>query len=548
MIRRSLSPPSLAAVLALLALVGGVRLGAAESHAAPAAHAAPAPTPAAEHTAPEPVVEKADHAPKPADVSHAAPAQPSPKAAPPAKKATTPTKKSAPAASAHGATPAATPAHADTVSPHATATDTVAPTEEIQSLLKLGTTLTDRANYESAEIAYYQVLNHPYAAPADTKNALFGLARMQRKQGSLTKAVAIYERYLKDFPGDERTPDALLDLGRTLRSLGVYKGAITRFYSVINSTLKLPGEGFEHYQVLTKTAQFEIAETHFQAGDFGEAAKFYTRLRLLDLAPSDRARAHFKAAYSLRLKGDLENAVSTLRAYIDQSPDDENVPEARYLLAVSLRELKRPEEAFATTLELLRTEQTRVARDPKRWAYWQRRTGNQLANDFFESGNTLNAQSIYQGLVALSPEPNWRIPLTYQIGLCYERLGNADRARASYQSIVDGLGATPPADLAELARMAAWRINHLSWRDGVSQQVSQLFETTTGQTPPADAKSPDAKSPDPKAPAAKSATAPLAKPEAATPASLPPPTPKTTLTPTTAAAAAAAGKKTASTP
>lgn len=542
MILRSLSSPGLAAVLALLALVGGVRLGAAESHA-PNPHPAPA----------APAVEQPAHAAAPTEVSHAAPAHPAPPATPPAKKISAPAKKTAAPGAAHGADPHATAAHADTASAHAAATGTIAPTEEIQSLLKLGTTLTDRANYESAEIAYYQVLNHPYAAPADIKNALFGLARMQRKQGSLTKAVAIYERYLKDFPGDERTPDALLDLGRTLRALGVFKGAITRFYSVINSTLKLPGEGFEHYQVLTKTAQFEIAETHFQAGDFAEAAKFYTRLRLLDLAPSDRARAHFKAAYSLRLKGDLENAVSTLRAYIDQSPDDENVPEARYLLAVSLRELKRPEEAFATTLELLRTEQTRVARDPKRWAYWQRRTGNQLANDFFESGNTLNAQSIYQGLVELSPEPNWRIPLTYQIGLCYERLGNTERARAAYQVIVDTLGSTPPAELAELARMAAWRINHLSWRDGVSQQVSQLFETTTGQTAPADAKSSDAKSsdaksPDPKSPAAKSAAAPAPKNTAAAPPPASPVTKPAPATPTATAAAAAAGKKTASTP
>jgi hypothetical protein len=251
---------------------------------------------------------------------------------------------------------------------------------------------------------------------------------------------------------------------------------------VINSTLKLPGEGFEHYQVLTKTAQFEIAETHFQAGDFAEAAKFYSRLRLLDLAPADRARAHFKAGYSLRLKGDLEAAVSTFRAYIDQWPEDENVPEARYLLAVTLRDLKRTEEAFATTLELLRTEQSRVARDPKRWAYWQRRTGNQLANDFFESGNVLNAQAIYSGLVDLSPEPTWRLPLNYQIALCYERLGTLDRARDAYQAIVDAAGATPPADLAELVRMAAWRLDHMKWREGVSKQVTSFFETTTGKS------------------------------------------------------------------
>ncbi|MGH7945822.1 MAG: tetratricopeptide repeat protein, partial [Opitutaceae bacterium] len=197
---------------------------------------------------------------------------------------------------------------------------------EIQSLLKLGASLTDRSNFESAEIAFRQVLTAPAAGQLELRNAVLGLARMHRKQGALTKATAIYERYLKEFPGDERTPDALLELGRTLRELGVYKLAIERFYSVINSTLKLPTEGFERYQVLTKTAQFEIAETHFLAGNFVEAGKFYTRLRLLDLAPADRARAHWKAGHALRLQGDLENAVATLRTYIAQRPNDENVP------------------------------------------------------------------------------------------------------------------------------------------------------------------------------------------------------------------------------
>lgn len=438
MIPRRLPSPRLAAVLALLALATGAGLRAAE---------APAP-------------------------AHPEPATPGPAA---------PTHTDAPAVAP---TPTVEPEHGKKSAPIARSAKPARPvttTEELQSLLKLGASLTDRGDYETAEIAYYQVLNNPLAPVTDLKSGLLGLARMHRKQGAHTKAAAIYERFLKDYPGDERTPDALLDLGRTLRALGIYKTAIARLYAVINSTLKLPGEGFEHYQVLTKTAQFEIAETHFQAGDFAEAAKFYSRLRLLDLAPADRARAHFKAAYSLRLKGDLEGAIATLRAYIDQWPDDENIPEGRYLLAVTLRELKRPQEAFVATLELLRTEQSRVASDPKRWAYWQRRTGNQLANDFFETGNTLNAHAIYSGLVELSPEPSWRLPLTYQIALCYERLGILDRARAAYQTIVDTAGATPPVDLAELARMAAWRLNHLAWRDGVAKQVTAFFETSTGK-------------------------------------------------------------------
>ena len=516
MIRRPPSLPRLAAVLALLALAAGARLRAGEEappgHATapalppppePATRVAPpsAPPPAAPKSAAGPFAPPRETAPAhgPAPASTAPhPSAPSPGAAP----AVTP---KPPAPPAHAAATADTPppaARRAGAPVRATVT-----TDEIQGLIKLGTRLTDRGDYDSAEIAYYQVLNNPAAPVADIKTALLCLGRMQRKQGALTKAAAIYERFLKDYPGDDRTPDALLDLGRTLRSLGVYKSAIARFYAVINSTLKLPSEGFERYQVLTKTAQFEIAETHFQSGDFAEAAKFYTRLRLLDLAPGDRARAHFKAAYSLRLKGDLEGAVSALRAYIDQWPDDENLPEGRYLLAITLRELKRPDEAFAATLELLRTEQTRVAQDPKRWAYWQRRTGNQLANDFFESGNILNAQTIYSGLVDLSPEPAWRLPLTYQIALCHERLGTIDRARTAYQTIVDAIGPTPPVELAELTRMAAWHLAHLTWRDGVAQQVTAFFDTTTGR--PA-APAADPAHPPGAAPAASRPTAPAA--------------------------------------
>jgi tetratricopeptide (TPR) repeat protein len=367
-------------------------------------------------------------------------------------------------------------AHATTQGASGAAKPSVSVSEP-QSLLNLGASLADRGDYEASEIAYRQILNASAPSVEDLKSALLGLAGMHRRKGEFTKAAAIYERFLKDYTGDERTPDALLNLGRTLRNLGVYKLALARFYNVINSTLKLPGEGFERYQVLAKTAQFEIAETHFQAGEFAEANKFYARLRLLDLAPVDRARAHFKAGYALRLQGDLDGSITTLRAYVEQWPEDDNVPEARYLLAVTLRELQRPQEAFAAALDLLRTEKSRVAVDPKRWAYWQRRTGNQLANNFFESGDTMNARAIYAGLLELSTEPSWRVPVTYQLALCYERLGSNDRARSSYQAIVDAVGSTPPPDLLEIATMAKWRIEHLAWRDRVGQQISTFFDS-----------------------------------------------------------------------
>lgn len=356
-------------------------------------------------------------------------------------------------------------------------------TDEVQSLLNLGSSLTERQDYDAAEIAFYQVLNAPKVSVEDTKSALLGLAHMHRCKGTLTKAVAVYERFLKDFPADERAPDALLNLGRTLRSLGVHKAAIARFYSVINATLKLPGEGFDRYQLLAKTAQFEIAETHFLSGNYAEANKFYTRLGLLDLAPVDRARAHFKAGYSLRLQGNLEGAITTLRAYIEQWPADENIPEARYLLAVSLREIGRPQEAFVATLELLRTEKARIETDTKRWNYWQRRTGNQLANDFFETGDIMNARAIYAGLLELSNDATWRLPISYQLALCHERLGATGQAREAFQKIVDELTRSPQAEFTELATMAKWRIEHLEWREKTGQQIDNLFSPTRQNQP-----------------------------------------------------------------
>lgn len=427
----------------------------------------------------------------PAEPAHAAPAEehatanePAPATAAPANSAETEAAAIASPESATHETETPAVAHA----PSHEFGPTPLSAKEAQGLVNLGGSLTDRGDFGAAEIAYRQVLNGK--APVDTtKSALLGLARMHRKQGVLTKAAAIYERYLKDYPSDERVPDALLDLGRTLRDMGAPHLAIARFYNVINSTLKVSNsEGFEHYQLLAKTAQFEVAETHFQTGNFAEANKFFSRLRLLDLAPQDRARAHFKAAYSLQLAGDFEAAVTNLRAYLDQWPDDENVPEARYLLATSLRQLKRPQEALVATIDLLMMEKSRMATDPKRWAYWQRRTGNQLANDFFQSGDVHNALVIYQSLSALSETANWKIPATYQVGLCYERLGDLERASTTYHSIVETAGATPPADVADFARMAQSRLAHLSWRGTIDQQVTALFDSSTGQPSASSAK------------------------------------------------------------
>jgi TolA-binding protein len=357
---------------------------------------------------------------------------------------------------------------------------------EARGLLKLGNNLVERGDYAAAEIAYRQLLQSSSFTKSEQQEALLGMGRCYRRQAAYTKAAAVYEKYLKEYPEDGRVPDVLLDLGRTLRAMGAYKMAIGRFYSVLNSTLKLPADAFDHYQLLARTAQFEIAETHFEAGNYAEAGKFFSRLRLLDLAAIDRARAHFKSAYSLQLSGDADAAVTSLRAYLEQWPEDENVPEARFLLATTLRKLGRTDEALAETFALLRGEKKQSNAEPRRWTYWQRRTGNQLANEFFHSGDTANALAIYQGLAGLSNDAVWQLPVLYQVALCQEQLRAIDRARESYQRIVATVAKLPeaPAELNELAKMASWRISNMEWQDQADRKLTAAFSTTTGQPSP----------------------------------------------------------------
>ena len=357
----------------------------------------------------------------------------------------------------------------------------LSPNREIQSLFNLGSTYTDRKDFKSAEIAYEQILRHPAATQDDRRAALLTLARLFRTMDANTRAAACYEKYLKQYPDDGNAPLVNLELGRALRSLGAFQLALGQFYSVINSTLKLSEQGLDEYRILAKTAQYEIAETHYEEGDFAAASKYFARIQLLDLAVPDRARAQFKSAMALVYAGEYAAAEKALRAFLDQNPADDNGAEARYLLSVCLGKLGRGDEALDVVLALLRSESGRKDADPRRWAYWQRRTGNQLANDFYEEGSFWSALAIYRTLADLSRDnPEWQLPALYQAGLCYERLGQYDHARTSYDAVVQGCAAAPAgerANLDDVARMASWRLNHLSWRENAGTQIARLFGT-----------------------------------------------------------------------
>lgn len=433
----------------------------------PAAAEATAPTAAKDASRTEPAVVDRELQAMPAS-------QPLEKTAPPATKTET---------VAHPATASAASAEGTTLGPHSDLHHLQighhANAAEILSLLHIGHAKQEKGDYASAEVSYLQVLAER-ATPEQDREAILGLARAYRKSGDFTKAGASYERYIKEYPDDAELPIIFLELGRTLRALGAHQQAITRFYSVLNTTLKLPDQGPEQYRQLVRTAQYEIADTYFQIGDYVQANRYFSRLKLLDLAPEDRARAHFKSSLALALSGEDDKAVLSLRSFLDQNPGDENTAEAQYLLSVSLRRLGQMQASLQITLALLKGESTRSEKDSARWQYWQRKTGNQLANEFYEHGEIESALQIYTSLAQLSSEQAWSLPATYQMGLCFERLRQFDRARECYGSIVEKTksakaGGTLRADLSDLSEMATWRLGQLDWQLTTENQISAIF-------------------------------------------------------------------------
>jgi tetratricopeptide (TPR) repeat protein len=341
------------------------------------------------------------------------------------------------------------------------------------SLLRLGWSKLEAGDHESARIAFMEVARDV----ADDEMrivALHGLGRSFREAGEGVKAIATYEHLLAQYPGHVITPTVLLDLGRALRDMGSHNLALNRFYSVLHTTLRLSDPNGLAYRRVVRTAQFEIAETQVAMGHYDAAARLYERLELLDLSPKDRARMRFKAAEAWYKSGQLPPALHSLQQFVRHEANSPLLPEAKFLLASLLARNNRHEESLQVTLALLRQAHTEAA-DETSWQHWQRRTGNQLANQFYERGEFIQALTIYRALADLDPSPGWRLPILYQIGLCLERLHQPGEAVATYRAILDHVG----NDQGLMMDLARWRMEQLEWWNATQARLIDLPPATT---------------------------------------------------------------------
>lgn len=353
---------------------------------------------------------------------------------------------------------------------------------EIKGLMTVARNAADRRAFDDAEAAYQKLLT--FAVPdVDKREGLLEMGKMFEKSKAYAKAALVYEGFLERFRDDPESADVSIRLGRACRELGAFDTALAKFYNALHSSLRLAGDnsGSAQRQLALK-AQFEIAETHFAKGNYAEAKRFFTRLLELEMGPDDRETVQYRLASTVGLLGDPGEAAALSRTFLTDHPDSARAAEASYLLAQSLQKLGREDDAAKVTLTLLKQEKPRGKEDPENWRRWKMKTGTELAGALYDKGDALNALTIYQQLAELDSSPEWRWPLVYQIGLCFERLRLSKRALEAYSYLTSGdlpkkstAKGGKSVDFPGLREMAQWKMEYIRWATDTDHSLGKVL-------------------------------------------------------------------------
>lgn len=321
-------------------------------------------------------------------------------------------------------------------------------------------------------------------APAEIhRKAMMELALLAQDQTNVTRALQIFSQYTKRFPDDERLPEIYLMQGLLYRETGALNLAMNRFYLVLSSAVQLKLEEIAYYQRLVLQAKAEIADTLVIQGKVDEAAETYSRLLALTTDQLNRPLIHSKLIRCYFQMGRKTEAVAEGEQFLLKYPDAAEMAEMRFMVAGIYKQTNRNTEATRHTLKLLQSQQAAAGASPGLWAYWQQRTGNDIANQLYRDGDYMNALSVYGSISTLGTNAGWQLPAMYQMGLIYERLAQTQKASEIYARIVGREKTSSPQGdnaVASVIEMARWRGDYLKWieKSAIDRELLRVGATT----------------------------------------------------------------------
>ena len=262
-------------------------------------------------------------------------------------------------------------------------------------------------------------------------------AEKDQSGGHLERALQLLAEYVERYSRDPAVPEVLLRQGYLLRRLDLKDEAIEKFYLVLRSVPRIEGRNIAYSRRLVMMAQSAIADTCADLGRHAEAAELYGRMLQTKSEELEVETVRIKQLRSLRESAPNGILERQAMGFLEDFPDSDYIPEARYFLAHSLKQQKKRDAALEQFQLLLEAVELAPPERLTRWMPWKLRVGNELANQFYLEGDYLSSVSLYRALAKSNAEGQTRQSFQYQVGLCEERLGQVEDAIKTYQQIVE---------------------------------------------------------------------------------------------------------------
>ncbi len=355
--------------------------------------------------------------------------------------------------------------------------DAKARAQQAQHQFELGLQLRQRKEYDLAVKTLMALVESEDTPNELRRSTLLELAMTAQEQQQYGKAQQILSQYVRNYSEDSSVPEILLRQGQLYRQMGANTLALAKFYAVMTVVLHLKLDHFDYYRRLVLQAQAEIADTHYMAGKYAEAADFFARLLKADSTELSRAEILYKLIQCHRILGHHEETIAKSKQFAQSFPRDSKLAEVRFTLAECYRQLGHRADALQEVQRLLSEQQAMAKENPEKWLYWQMRAGNMLANQFFNEGDYFNALGLYLNLAQMNKAVEWQLPTLYQTALVYEKLRQPEKAVDVYKQIVSReseLGQNPQLSLKAIVDMAKWRASYLGWRAASDQAMQTL--------------------------------------------------------------------------
>lgn len=316
-------------------------------------------------------------------------------------------------------------------------------------------------------------------SPNDVKRpALLELAGIAEDAGQMGRAQQILAQYTRLFSKHPSVVEVYLRQGLLYREMGATELALAKFHGVFSSALSQRFDQLDYYRRMVLQAQTEIADTYYLNGRWDEAREYLQRVMRLDAPRVTKMLVHYKLIRVLGELGKHEQSAAEAVQFVETYPDAGQLPEVRFLLASALKKLGRNNESLEQVLRLLAAGKTSAEERPEQWMYWQKRAGNDIANQMYREGDYVGTLEIYRKLSELDASAAWQLPVWYQIGLVYERLEQANKAGETYDKIAaretEVKGDASAANLMVVVEMAKWRRGNLAWMQSASTNVATL--------------------------------------------------------------------------